>query len=143
MRATDIRNDSFQLIREVIQDLNGICEDCDGLQPEKALSDIEDRIKPVIKALTMVRDSVNSYLTRDDKETKSPVESKNGYDEGYKDGIIATLTVLPIIGLDIPEGEGLETFFDETSVNRVERVEIMKELGIDVDRKSGSGRGQE
>ena len=69
MRDTELRNDSLELIREVIQDLTGICNDCgDYLYPEKALSDIEDRIQPTIKALSMVRDSINSYLTREGRE---------------------------------------------------------------------------
>lgn len=66
MKAETLRNDSINLISDVIQDLNGICEDCGD--PEAALSDIEDRIQPVISALTMVHETVNSYLTGKDQK---------------------------------------------------------------------------
>lgn len=69
MKGETLRNDSINLISDVIQDLNGICEDCGGCGDlEAALSDIEDRIQPAIKALTMVHETVNSYLTGKDQK---------------------------------------------------------------------------
>lgn len=55
-----------------------------------------------------------------------------GFEEGYKGGIIATLSTLQLMGRDVPDdSEALEFFFDEMDMDTNDRKEIMEELGLD------------
>lgn len=55
-----------------------------------------------------------------------------GFEEGYKGGIIATLSTLQLMGRDVPDdSEALEFFFDEMDMDTNDRKEIIKELGLD------------
>lgn len=67
-----------------------------------------------------------------------------GFEKGYKGGVIATLTTLQIMGVDIPtDSEALEFFFDDIYMDTKDRLEIMKECGFLEDQDKAAGADQE